>query len=407
MSIRYECDECGSVFKIKDSLAGTKGKCPSCQKKFIVPQKGPDSGIDLDSARDSKIEKGERRPEEEAPFASPSSTGRNGSTLPVGGVPAQESPSQKKITPEPAPVRPASSGPKSAPSLLPPPVEPTAVTPAAPETTASPEMTSEAAAAEAEESAPGDDFDVDSFLMDQEAAAQAKASAGLATPTAAPAKQPQYDKQGRRILGAALARPGSPASPAASAAAEAVDAALEGGQVKVGPLPMEPRRPLIPFTFKGSLKLLRRRALWIVLGATLIAATFFLSNRLLAVQLTRPVLSAVSGTVTLDGKPLPNVMVHLTPVFAQEGKDTRGQPLRLRDSIGVTDENGFYSVQYLDGLEGAPLGNVRIWVETIQPAHLKTIPASYLSNASADIRSVKEAGNETRFDLKMKSQSQQ
>lgn len=37
MSIRYECPECGSVLKIKESLAGTDGKCPKCKTPFVVP----------------------------------------------------------------------------------------------------------------------------------------------------------------------------------------------------------------------------------------------------------------------------------------------------------------------------------------------------------------------------------
>ena len=37
MTIRYECSECGVGLKIKDELAGTKGKCPKCKTKFIVP----------------------------------------------------------------------------------------------------------------------------------------------------------------------------------------------------------------------------------------------------------------------------------------------------------------------------------------------------------------------------------
>jgi len=37
MSIRYECEQCGSVLKIKDDLAGKPGKCPKCKTAFTVP----------------------------------------------------------------------------------------------------------------------------------------------------------------------------------------------------------------------------------------------------------------------------------------------------------------------------------------------------------------------------------
>lgn len=37
MTIRYECDGCQSVLKIRDELAGTKAKCPKCKTAFVIP----------------------------------------------------------------------------------------------------------------------------------------------------------------------------------------------------------------------------------------------------------------------------------------------------------------------------------------------------------------------------------
>ena len=37
MTIRYKCEQCGAVLKIKEELIGTEGKCPKCKSKFIVP----------------------------------------------------------------------------------------------------------------------------------------------------------------------------------------------------------------------------------------------------------------------------------------------------------------------------------------------------------------------------------
>jgi len=42
MTIRYKCDECGAVLNIKDELAGTLGHCPRCKVEFKVP--APDAG---------------------------------------------------------------------------------------------------------------------------------------------------------------------------------------------------------------------------------------------------------------------------------------------------------------------------------------------------------------------------
>ena len=48
--IRYQCEKCSSVLKIKDRLAGTAGKCPKCKTKFQVPE--PDSAGPESSAQD-------------------------------------------------------------------------------------------------------------------------------------------------------------------------------------------------------------------------------------------------------------------------------------------------------------------------------------------------------------------
>jgi hypothetical protein len=38
MTIRYKCEQCGSILKIKDKLAGTPGKCPKCKSEFTIPE---------------------------------------------------------------------------------------------------------------------------------------------------------------------------------------------------------------------------------------------------------------------------------------------------------------------------------------------------------------------------------
>lgn len=49
MTIRYKCEKCGSVLKIKDRLAGTDGKCPKCATGFRVPEASPDESAPTDS----------------------------------------------------------------------------------------------------------------------------------------------------------------------------------------------------------------------------------------------------------------------------------------------------------------------------------------------------------------------
>jgi len=61
--IRYQCEKCSSVLKIKDRLAGTAGKCPKCKTKFQVPE--PD-GADDDST--DQADSQEELSEEDAIF---------------------------------------------------------------------------------------------------------------------------------------------------------------------------------------------------------------------------------------------------------------------------------------------------------------------------------------------------
>lgn len=62
--IRYKCEKCGSVLKIKDRLAGTKGKCPKCETVFQVPD-APDAD---DAQAEAAAEADQEVSEEDAIF---------------------------------------------------------------------------------------------------------------------------------------------------------------------------------------------------------------------------------------------------------------------------------------------------------------------------------------------------
>jgi hypothetical protein len=64
MTIRYKCDECGAVLNIKDELAGTLGHCPRCKVEFQVP--APDgtvtAGKESATVAGKPAAEGEKRP---------------------------------------------------------------------------------------------------------------------------------------------------------------------------------------------------------------------------------------------------------------------------------------------------------------------------------------------------------
>ena len=113
-----------------------------------------------------------------------------------------------------------------------------------------------------------------------------------------------------------------------------------------------------------------------------------------------PPLGEVTGTVTLDGKPLPGATV----VFS---------PADLRDSIGTTDENGKYELLF-NRTPGATIGNHTVRIskmsggssgehaegeqkETVEPTEL--IPAKYNTD-STETRDVQPGKNTFDFNLK-------
>lgn len=70
-------------------------------------------------------------------------------------------------------------------------------------------------------------------------------------------------------------------------------------------------------------------------------------------------MGSVSGLVTMDGKPLPNVVVTFVPV---EGG---------RAATGKTDASGKYELVYMDR-KGAPIGKHKVSVTTPPETHTVT-----------------------------------
>lgn len=66
----------------------------------------------------------------------------------------------------------------------------------------------------------------------------------------------------------------------------------------------------------------------------------------------RPDLGTVTGTVTMNGEPLPGVEVTFVP---EEG----------RPSVGRTESDGTYELTYIRDIKGAKIGNHQVRIHTI------------------------------------------
>jgi hypothetical protein len=115
-----------------------------------------------------------------------------------------------------------------------------------------------------------------------------------------------------------------------------------------------------------------------------------------------PELAEVTGTVKLDGQPLPQATVTFSPQV-QDGQE--GRP-----STGATDESGEYSLHYSTTESGARPGQYRVSISTFRPAGEdkdgnevdgtpETVPSVYNSQTTLTA-DVKLDGPPIDFELK-------
>lgn len=109
-----------------------------------------------------------------------------------------------------------------------------------------------------------------------------------------------------------------------------------------------------------------------------------------------PALGTVEGTVTLDGAPLPEAEVTFSP---EEG----------RSSVGITDQNGRYDLDYASERKGALVGTHSVTVRTEKTTQKddgtdevtpEKIPAKY--NAQTELEYEVKSGSNT-IDLELDS----
>lgn len=104
----------------------------------------------------------------------------------------------------------------------------------------------------------------------------------------------------------------------------------------------------------------------------------------------------VTGQVTLDGKPLPNIALRFV--------DERGSA-----TIATTDQQGNYELRYTVHQIGAPVGNHKVTIFTPPPptegtgerAKVELVPAKY-NKASTLTKEVKPGSQTINFELTTK-----
>ncbi|MHC2069172.1 carboxypeptidase-like regulatory domain-containing protein [Bremerella sp. T1] len=113
-----------------------------------------------------------------------------------------------------------------------------------------------------------------------------------------------------------------------------------------------------------------------------------------------PEVVRVSGTVTMDGQPLPNATV----LFVSG----TGRP-----SGAMTDEQGHYELNYTGDQKGARIGPNRVQITTAQgptetmdgkpiPAVRETVPARYNARTELEFTVTEKGSNVADFELSSK-----
>ena len=342
MTIRVTCDECGSVLKIKDELAGTDGKCPKCKTRFVVPQPSAGDAVPEGATESTAV-------------ASPSSISAepvpppSEKTLPKAGPKPSDkptSPTADKPKRKPAeveefdPVSFLMDGPKKKPSLDPDPVP----VPRSPLTESKPSRNGAGGG--------GFSLDDDDSAPDQETEKPAPTRKWGAKKDAAAASSLDGSKNAARDL---LAK------------------SMEESRVRASEMPEE--QPRFSFDFAGLFREIGVKGLGSV--AAVIVAVFgiwWVMNNMIGTRIRLPPLGYVSGTVTMGGKPAVGVKVYFCPLDRSiEGAKEKKE--HARDSVGVTDAEGHFDMYYTAEAEGVKVGACRVTIESSDPAVV--IPRSY------------------------------
>jgi hypothetical protein len=391
MSIRVQCEKCGSVLKIKEELAGTQGKCPKCKSPFVVPQIGEsDAAMPVAVGEAAVAESASAEPKDKSP-QKPSRP--SGAADPV----KKGDPGLRTNGP------PSADGNKSTDHDMP-------AIPAAPPAPSKPAVAKSG----------GDEFDPAEFLM-AEGGPKPKPAPQVPRPDPpAPGRKPpggkrlELSEEETEVPGPQETLAPAPRAAGRTSAAEMANAMLTSGaataasakdllaksaqdsRTRAGQMPEEARQAKTDY-FALAREIVRAFGVYILGTVILCGGLYWMMYRMMNSPIPVPPLAPVHGRVTVGGKPLANVHVYFTPIGVRDE-----ETIRPRDSMATTDAEGNYELLYFaeEGIYGAVIGKNRVWLSTDNPADFKNLPPQYLSaNTTTQIEDVKETGGEFNIIL--------
>ena len=350
MTIRVTCDQCGSVLKIKDELAGTDGKCPKCKTRFVVPSPSTEAPVKNSGAAELTETSDDLAPVSDPIVSAPAEavispkaaakTPVKGSEKPVPKTP--EKPSKKPVEDEEFdPVSFLMDGPKKKPTL---------------DTTPEPASRSPMAGGSPSRNGGG------GFSLDDDSAPDQEYDKPAPTRKWGAKKDSSAATAADRSLGGST-----------NAAKDLLAKSMEESRVRASEMPEE--EPRFSFDFAGLFREIGVKGFGSVAGVIVaLLGVWWMMDNMMGSKIKLPRLGYVSGTVTSGGKPVAGVKVYFSPLDRTiEGANEKKE--RARDSMGFTDAEGQFVLYYSEETEGVKVGKCRVWMEASDPGVV--IPQSY------------------------------
>ena len=144
-------------------------------------------------------------------------------------------------------------------------------------------------------------------------------------------------------------------------------------------------------------QLATRKLLPIGGGIVVICGIFFYQFNSMSGGANLPPLASVSGTITLDGKPLANATVFFDPVTDMKNAEQR----QMGSSIGRSDDQGVYNLAYPGGHSGAVIGMHIVRVNKTDKNGLEILAKKYHRQSQMK-HEVKDGSN--TIDLPLRSE---
>lgn len=345
MSIRYECEQCGSVLKIKEDLAGKPGKCPKCKTPFTVPAAAEDSETSGEEPAGDLSESAESNPAE-------SRSADSSSDFDVDAFLSSDDDSDVKTKPKAAK--------RSRPTKD---VDPDLSLDEPDET--SPSKRSKTRSSE--------EKGTDAFQIRRGPDAPGKAAS---------APEPEEDESDGKSASSRRPPGTNPNAHAANIASDLLSKSAKKGK-KTNWDEVEAKKKEEPgFDWDGLWYEARTKLLPVLGGgAAFLLLVYFFVFPMFGGKSFVPKLGTVTGTVTVNGKPLAGATVWFGP--EEKKQESKGKNFKVSASVAQTDANGHYELMYdpQSNLKGAVIGKCR--VEIVTPNYAGISDKYYKNNANS------------------------